>query len=354
MVITSQKFLFVVRITSTLPNGLKRFSRSTLNRLATGTLNLDNAQQVRTLSKFGSLDKEKLLIVKRKPKDKASEPLPTPPMKSPKTDDTSSSAASSSTVDTKSPTKSLNWLIKPERERTDQTSSTIDINIEDDKSHVKERQGTFYHEKIVLGYSREQMCEMVGNVSHYKEFVPFCINSEIIEEKKAPVRINLSQLRRTNVHHSLAANKPIEQKPSAEKEKSKSFAAKLEIGYPPIKEAYVSNVNIIRPLMVKSISRDTRLFEFLINEWKFHPYNVNTNVVNNNPSSSSTGQQQPAPPVENSCIVEFYVSFKFRSPMYARLTGVFMDQIFKKMMSAFTKRAAVLYGKPSMEPKRIN
>ena len=83
--------------------------------------------------------------------------------------------------------KSLNWLIKPDREKTE-TTSTIQMGVEeklDIKPEMAEKtkKGTFYHEKIILGYSAEQMCDLVGNVAKYKEFLPFCINSEILPDE---------------------------------------------------------------------------------------------------------------------------------------------------------------------------
>lgn len=96
--------------------------------------------------------------------------------------------------------KTLNWLIKPHREKTEPTSSQIDLGVKEQASEkqaanngfelsaaeeaerVRAKKGTYYHEKIILGYSAEQMCDLVGNVQKYKEFLPFCINSEILSD----------------------------------------------------------------------------------------------------------------------------------------------------------------------------
>lgn len=89
--------------------------------------------------------------------------------------------------------KSLNWLIKPNREKVESSTGTIEMDGVQEKpksvstaAHPAEvpdferpKKGTFYHEKIILGYSAEQMCDLVGNVPKYKEFLPFCINSEV-------------------------------------------------------------------------------------------------------------------------------------------------------------------------------
>lgn len=168
--------------------------------------------------------------------------------------------------------KSLNWLIQPQREK-DESSSTV-INFEQDKSILKSKnKGSYYHEKIVLGYSRNQMCDLVYDVAKYKEFIPFCINSRLIDDKPvSPARINLKQLR----------NQPVKLSPQCnEVQMASSVKAQLEIGYPPIRESYVSHVSMIKPQLVKAISRDTNLFEYLINEWKFHPYDVSSTITNN-------------------------------------------------------------------------
>lgn len=225
-------------------------------------------------------------------------------------------------------TKSVNWMFQqPFKE---ERVSYGKYNFKSDNSILKSTaKGSFYHEKVILGYSREQMCDLVFDVRRYKEFLPFCIDSEIIEDKLTKPRgINLKKLHSSS--RRAETNKVVEL-PS-------SFKAKLEIGYPPIREAYISHVSMVRPETVKSISRDTNLFEFLINEWKFHEYR---------PSDQSEI-------ADDCCIVEFYVSFNFRSVIYNKFSSLFMDQIYKQMMGAFIRRAQVLYGKASIEPRNLS
>lgn len=202
------------------------------------------------------------------------------------------------------------------------------FNFKQGKFLKSSAQGSFYHEKVILGYSREQMCDLVFDVKRYKEFLPFCIDSDVVEEKiTRPKAINLRKL------HTVSNKTETDRKA----ELPSSFKAKLEIGYPPIREAYISHVSMVRPETVKSISRDTNLFEYLINEWKFHPYRPN----------------DQSDIMTNCCIVEFYVSFNFRSVIYNKFSELFMDQIYRQMLSAFVKRAHVLYGKASIEPRNI-
>lgn len=244
-------------------------------------------------------------------------------------------------------TKTLNWFIKPDREKENQ-STAIDL---DNKSAAFN--GKFYHEKIILGYSREQMCDLVFNVQKYKDFVPFCVKSEIIEEKKDKNRFNLHTAK--NKHQfklQLAQNKVLKNlKKKNDIELPQTFDARLEVGYPPIKESYISHVSMMRPHMVKAVSSETRLFEYLITEWKFHKNDVCSHpakIIDAKNPENDTKEEE-----ENSCIVEFYVSFKFHSVIYTEVANIFMDKIFMKMVEAFTKRANIVYGPASIQPTSL-
>lgn len=209
------------------------------------------------------------------------------------------------------------------------------------------KDGTSYHEKIILGYSREQMCNLVFDVARYKEFVPFCVDSKIMNEVPRPGKLNLTKLSRNNMSLNL---KNIDSSLSNKQlHLPRHFRAKLEIGYPPIQESYISNVTSVHPTNVKSVSRDTNLFEYLINEWKFHPNPQSYELEHLNSLSEVELKD-----LERSCLVEFYVSFKFVNVFYSTFSSMFMDQIFTKMVSAFTARAKVLYGKPAVMPKIVN
>jgi ribosome-associated toxin RatA of RatAB toxin-antitoxin module len=242
---------------------------------------------------------------------------------------------------------SKNWFVQDEEHRKTKTPSLFNIGRQ--KILKLKTEGNTYHEKVVLGYSREQICDLVYDVAKYKEFVPFCINSEIIQEPNG-VQNSLNNANRLNLNlrqngFNLRRNEP-SQTPSSNQEaiksqngeisRVKSFRAKLEIGVPPIRESYISHVNMVRPDLVKAVSKDTRLFEYLINEWKFHPYKC----------------QELSK--ENCCIIEFFVSFKFRSVVYNNAATLFIDQVFGKMVNAFTNRAEIKYGKASMQPKILS
>ena len=101
--------------------------------------------------------------------------------------------------------------------------------------------------------------------------------------------------------------------------------------------------------MVKAISRDTTLFKYLINEWKFYPNPQSYEKAHLNSLSKSELED-----LEKSCLLEFTVAFKFTNVIYSTFSEMFMDQVFKKMVSAFMERAKILYGKPSVLPKVVD
>ncbi|CAF0780430.1 unnamed protein product [Brachionus calyciflorus] len=232
-----------------------------------------------------------------------------------------------------SSSKTLDYLLNQSNPKEDDNVKIGQINFKHGKTILKATaKGSFYHEKVLLGYSREQMCDLVYDVKRYKEFLPFCLDSKLIDEK--PIQQTLHKGINLKLLHNSQSNKIVT--PDKKLELPSSFRAKLEIGYPPIRESYISHVSMVRPETVKAISRDTNLFEYLINEWKFHPYERNSEIS------------------RNSCIVEFYVSFNFRSSIYNKFSSLIMDQIYKRMLGAFIKRASSLYGKPSLEAKNLS
>ncbi len=198
--------------------------------------------------------------------------------------------------------------------------------------------GNTYYEKVLIGYSRDQMCSLVFDVKNYSKFVPWCVNSEILVpspsvNKTIDKNLNLNLRLLKKSYETKQPVTPVEDN-TLQKMGPKSFKARLEIGYPPFKESYISHVSMVRPYQITSISRDTNLFEYLINEWKFHPHD-------------------PAQENEDKCIIEFYVSFKFRSIIYSKFSDLFMDQIFGKMVEAFYQRAKALHGQPSIKTSII-
>ncbi|KAK6160699.1 hypothetical protein DH2020_004080 [Rehmannia glutinosa] len=93
-----------------------------------------------------------------------------------------------------------------------------------------------YEERRVLGYSPEQLFNVVAAVDLYEDFVPWCQRSEIIRHNP-----------------------------------DGSFHAELEIGFKFLVESYVSHVELNKPKSIKTTSSQSSLFDHLINIWEFNP-----------------------------------------------------------------------------------
>ncbi|CAK7347544.1 unnamed protein product [Dovyalis caffra] len=150
-----------------------------------------------------------------------------------------------------------------------------------------------YEERRVLGYSPEQLFDVVAAVDLYHGFVPWCQRSEIL--KRYP---------------------------------DGSFDAELEIGFKFLVESYVSHVELNRPKSLKTTTSESNLFDHLINIWEFNPG-----------------------PVPGSCDLYFLVDFKFQSPLYrqtfdegTKVASVFFKEVVSRLVGSFSDRCRLIYG----------
>ena len=137
----------------------------------------------------------------------------------------------------------------------------------------------------------EQMYAVVAEVEKYKDFVPYCKSS-------------------------IVKSRSVEQ-----------MKADLSIGFPPLMESYTSLVTMTPPHTIKSVCTDGKLFNHMLTIWKFSPGPAN------NP---------------NSCWLDFYTSFEFRSALHSNLSSVFFDQVTRQMVNAFLIEAKKRYGPASI------
>ena len=140
------------------------------------------------------------------------------------------------------------------------------------------------------------MFNVVADVEHYKNFVPFCKKSDILSRSKEHLR------------------------------------ASLVIGFPPINESYTSKVTMIRPHLVKAECTDGRLFNHLNTLWMFSP-----GLKNN----------------AQTCVIDFSLSFEFKSILHSHLSNLFFKEIVRQMENAFIQEAQKRYGRPCIKTVRL-
>jgi coenzyme Q-binding protein COQ10 len=144
-------------------------------------------------------------------------------------------------------------------------------------------------EKKNLPYTPEQMFVLVAEVDRYHEFAPWCIAS----------RINA-------------------------RESDFIFYADLVVGYKMLRERFSSKVYLEPP----TPEADGRIFieylrgplRHLKNYWRFI--------------------REP----DGSCTIDFSVEFEFKNSMLQGLSQVFFQEIVRRMVGAFEKRAREIYG----------
>lgn len=133
-----------------------------------------------------------------------------------------------------------------------------------------------------LPYSPGQMFDLVEKIEDYPKFLPWCVASRI--KKRSPDRV----------------------------------VAELAIGFKMFRERFTSRVDLNRPHEIVVHYEDGPL-KYLTNKWIF--------------------LDDP-----QGCRIDFEVDFEFRSQILEAAIGTVFGEAVKRMVDAFEKRAATVYG----------
>lgn len=137
-----------------------------------------------------------------------------------------------------------------------------------------------------LQWSAEEMYDLVADVKRYPEFLPWVVATRIKSDSES------------------------------------EMVADMMVGFSALREKFTSRVHKDRPRRIAVEYLDGPL-KRLSNTWQF-------NVAE-----------------DGGCVIDFNVDFTFRSAIFEKLAGQYLDRAFRKMVAAFETRAEKLYGSKS-------
>ena len=140
-----------------------------------------------------------------------------------------------------------------------------------------------HSESKLLPFSSKQLFDIIIDVESYPQFLPWCKESRILK--------NIS---------------------------SNSFEAELTVGYKSINESYLSKI-IFEDSKFIETSAIKGPFREMTNLWRF--------------------VDKP----NNSCLLEFSISFEFKSFLLDKFMGAVFFKATTKLVAAFEERANNLY-----------
>lgn len=146
-----------------------------------------------------------------------------------------------------------------------------------------------HFEKKIVNFTAKQMYELVADIDNYREFLPWCNDSKIIEV--------------TNIDNE-----------------KKTLIADLEIGYKDLVYTYRSNVLLDNQELTIKVDFVHGPFKNLDNSWIFKKID------------------------DQSCEIEFFIDFELNVSVLNLLISKFFDKAFKKMVNSFENRANQIYG----------
>jgi coenzyme Q-binding protein COQ10 len=139
-------------------------------------------------------------------------------------------------------------------------------------------------------YSADLMFQVVGEVEHYPEFLPWVTALRVLSR--------------------------------GHEGENEIVVAEMVVGYRNISERYTSRVMLDRKNRIIDVTQTKGPFRHLDNHWRFTPR-------------------------DNGCDIEFRIVFQFRNPILNLVVGQMLERVVLKMADAFVKRAKALSEHPA-------
>jgi coenzyme Q-binding protein COQ10 len=140
-------------------------------------------------------------------------------------------------------------------------------------------------------HAATEMFDLVADVEKYPQFVPLCSALKV--------------------------------KSRTEKDGGTVLVADMTVAYKIIRETFTSRVTLNRPDLRIFVEYLSGPFKRMQNRWRFVPVG------------------------EDSCEIEFFIDYEFRSRALAAVMGAVFDAAFRKFAVAFERRADEIYGRPA-------
>jgi len=141
-----------------------------------------------------------------------------------------------------------------------------------------------------VAHSAAKMFDLVADVDLYPQFVPLCESLRVKSRTKKGEGVVV-------------------------------LVADMTVAYKLVRQTFTSRVTLDRPNLKILVEYVNGPFRHMQNRWVFHP----------------TG--------ENSCEVDFFIDYEFRSRTLGILMGTLFDTVFRRMAAAFEQRADAIYGR---------
>jgi coenzyme Q-binding protein COQ10 len=140
-----------------------------------------------------------------------------------------------------------------------------------------------------VNHSAADMFDLVADAEKYPQFVPMCSAMHIRERADKGEGVIV-------------------------------LTAAMTVAYKMIRQTFLSRATLERPNLKILVEYLDGPFKHMQNRWAFHPAG------------------------DNACDVEFFIDYEFKSRALSMLMGALFDTAFRRMATAFEKRADEVYG----------